>query len=149
MSAQYQTEIFSIEDNPAERRLLEIFLAQVDPRCHLTFAETGGEASKRLGELAGREPPCLPDLILLDLNLPDRDGHSLLCEIRNHPKLKDVPVIIFSNSRNPADMGKSQTYQANAYFTKPPSADEFEALLRRILTVELPSYRRFERESVA
>lgn len=85
---------------------------------------------------AGQEPgsPC-PDLVLLDINLPKRDGFEVLRELRASETLKDTPVLMFSSSDAPGDRAKAAELGAG-YFRKPPSYDEFLRLggvIRRIL----------------
>lgn len=73
-----------------------------------------------------------PDLILLDLNLPKKDGRAVLEEIKEDPKLRFIPVVILTTSQAEADIIKSYELHANCYITKPVDLDQFSIVVRSI-----------------
>jgi CheY-like chemotaxis protein len=73
-----------------------------------------------------------PDLVLLDLNLPRRDGREVLAEMKNDPALLDIPVVVLTTSQSEEDVLASYRLHANAYVTKPVDFDRFIAVVRKI-----------------
>ena len=120
-------EILLVEDNPGDARLaVEAFKngATKSPNS-LHLVTDGVEAMKflrREGEYAGAPRP---NIVLLDLNLPRKDGREVLEEIKSDPHLKTIPVIIMTTSRAEQDIIESYELQANAYITKPINFDDF------------------------
>lgn len=125
-------EILQIEDNPGDVELTREALKNANVRNNLTVAGTGEEGIavlRREGEYANAHTP---DLILLDLNLPTKDGREVLAEIKNDPELKMIPIIIFTSSEAKQDVLDSYCLYANAYITKPPSPRRLPLRLHRI-----------------
>jgi CheY-like chemotaxis protein len=125
-------EILLVEDNPGDVRLTQEALreAKVANRVH---ALGDGDAAlaflRRQGEHA-RAPR--PDLILLDLNLPGRDGRALLADLKQDPDLGRIPVIVLSASEDAADVQESYDLHANCYVAKPVDPSDLVAALRTI-----------------
>lgn len=121
-------DILLVEDNPGDVRLTqEAFRdAKFDVRLHI--ATNGDEAIEFLRD---RESPC-PDFILLDLNLPRRDGFDVLEEIRGDPELKQLPVLVLTSSTAREDIISSYKQHANAYLTKPDSPESFVELVQTV-----------------
>lgn len=92
------------------------------------IATDGDEAIDFLEE---KESPC-PDLVLLDLNLPRKDGFDVLAEIRDDPELKSLPVLVLTSSTAREDIISSYEQHANAYLTKPDGPDAFVELVRAV-----------------
>lgn len=124
-------------DNDSEVRLIRRALAQVKagavPTVH--FASDGEEV---LAHLKG-EPPFanrslfpFPDLLLLDLRIPRLNGLEVLEEVRAHPLLKRLPVIVLSSSDRPKDIALAMEAGANSFLTKPASSREFMAMIRAV-----------------
>ncbi|WP_224332162.1 response regulator [Haloprofundus halobius] len=118
-------KILLVEDNPGDVRLTEeVFReGQIDNTLHV--ATDGVEALDFLfkrGEHA--DAPC-PDIVLLDLNLPRKNGDEVLEEIRNDADLSKLPVIVLTSSEAESDVAKSYELHANAYLTKPVNPMEF------------------------
>ena len=126
-------EILLIEDNPGDILLTkEAFrYAQFDFNLHV--ARDGDEALKMLGKEGMYSELPIPDLILLDLNLPKIDGREVLSKIRKDKYLKDIPVIILSGSDSELDITTSYDLHANYYHVKP---DNFSDLKEIILSIE-------------
>lgn len=130
-------QILMAENDPDDRMLVEQALRQNRLKDRLVFVEDGQELMDylhHLGKYAGAAPPPLPDLILLDLNMPRKDGREALAEIKSSPKLRHIPVVILTTSRAEEDILRSYDLGVNAYITKPVS---FQGLAEamRILTM--------------
>jgi CheY-like chemotaxis protein len=125
-------EILLVEDNPADVRLTVEVLKDGRILNNLEVACDGEAALERLrgtGEHTGK--PC-PDLVLLDLNLPRKDGREVLAEMREDPVLNRVPVIVLTTSSSEADVLSMYDLHANCYITKPVELDEFVNVVRSI-----------------
>ena len=126
--------ILYVEDNPAEARLLERLFAGASPPRALEVIDEGGEVLKRLRR-EGSYTVCAPaDLVLLDLNLPDRPGLQVLAEIRSDPdpRVRATPVIVFTGSDHPDDVARSYAAGANAFVCKPFRLEELEAFVAAV-----------------
>jgi chemotaxis family two-component system response regulator Rcp1 len=122
-----------VEDSRAYVYLIQrAFLArQGEIRWELTVAEDGEQALNILfGEEEGRAP--FPDLILLDWNLPKVDGNVVLQRIKEHPRLRRIPVLIFSASEGDVDMHAAYDWYANGYIRKPSDPDVLNAIVETI-----------------
>jgi len=112
-------EILLAEDNPGDARLTEKAFDQGNIISNLHVVENGIETMKFLNrEGKYREKP-RPDLVLLDLNMPGKDGWEVLEEVQDDPELARVPVIVLTSLEAEEDIVKSYELQANAYLTKP------------------------------
>jgi CheY-like chemotaxis protein len=121
-------EILLIEDNPADVRLTVEALkdARVPNRLHV--ARDGVEAMRMLkGDAVPR-----PDLILLDLNLPRKNGREVLAEIKQDEALRHIPVVILTTSQAEQDAVQSYRLGANAFITKPAEIDRFFEVIRSL-----------------
>ncbi|UQN05422.1 response regulator [Deinococcus sp. QL22] len=120
--------VLLIDDSPAERLLAEEAFALTDELlCTLTTAPSGLEALTRFqGPNAA-----LPDVILLDINMPGMSGFEVLATLKADPKLRVVPVVMFSTSPAPEDVTQAYTLHASAYLLKSP---EFHTFLEQIET---------------
>lgn len=125
-------KILLVEDNPADARLAVEALEESKVRSELYHAKDGARAMSFLrGQKEFTDAP-LPDLILLDLNLPIKDGREVLEEIKGDPKLKIIPVIVLTTSAAERDLVKTYHLHANAYIVKPLDLDEFGEVVRAI-----------------
>ena len=143
MTAQ-PIEILLVEDNAADVRLTQEALREGKVRNNLTVARDGEEALDVLFRRGAHTSATVPDLVLLDLNLPRKDGREILGTIKAHPVLKRIPVVVLTTSRAEVDILKSYDLHANCYITKPVDLDQFVAVVKSIddfwLTiVRLPS----------
>jgi len=108
------------------------FLEQSKVKNRIHWVKDGEEATAFLrqeGEYAGKP---VPDLILLDLNLPRKDGREVLGEIKADPKLTHIPVVILTSSKSETDVVRSYQLQASCYITKPVDLDQFVKVIRSI-----------------
>ena len=118
-------EILLIEDNPSDMRLTQELIKESKLHNNLHVATDGEEAMAFLrqeGHCAGKPRP---DLILLDINLPKKDGREVLAEIKADEKLKVIPVVILSSSESEEDVRMSYERHANCYVTKPLYLEQF------------------------
>ncbi len=137
-------EILLIEDNPGDVRLIMEALNDVRFYNNLNVVGDGEEALAYLRKEDQYAKAIRPDLILLDLNLPKKDGRQVLEEIKADNNLKRIPVIILTTSRMEEDILKAYTYNANCYITKPIGFEEFIDVVKLIedfwlTVVKLPS----------
>ena len=125
-------EILLVEDNAGDVRLTQEALREGKVKNNLAVARDGEEAIKMLR----REPPfenaTRPDLILLDLNLPRKDGRQVLQDIKSDPKLQMIPVVVLTTSNADADIMKSYQLHANCYITKPVDLEQFITVVKSI-----------------
>jgi len=122
-------ELLLVEDNPADATLLRSCLA--DSRCDFRVSVVGdGDGAlaflRRDGAFADRT---LPDMILLDLNLPGRDGREILAEIREHPEWNAIPIVVLTSSQSPSDVRMSYARGADRYLTKPIDLGGYDAIV--------------------
>jgi len=120
MSIAAPIDILLVEDNPADVRLTREALKEA--RVRLQVARDGVEALEMLRSVAA---PHRPDLILLDLNLPRKDGREVLQEIKQDEALRHIPVVILTTSQAEQDVLQSYRLGASAFITKPVEIDRF------------------------
>jgi CheY-like chemotaxis protein len=125
-------EILLVEDNPADVRLTQEALKEGKVRNHLHVARDGIEAMEFLRRSGRFANAVRPDLILLDLNLPRKDGREVLSDIKRDPELKSIPVVVLTTSSAETDIFKSYTLHANCYITKPVDLDQFVQVVKSI-----------------
>jgi CheY-like chemotaxis protein len=124
--------ILLVEDNPGDVRLTREILADSKVRNQLVVAGNGAEAMAILRrEGLYRDSP-RPDVVLLDLNLPGKDGREVLAEIKSDPDLATIPVVILTSSAADEDVLKSYRLQANCYVTKPIDLHEFVKVVKSV-----------------
>jgi two-component system, chemotaxis family, response regulator Rcp1 len=131
MTTTETVEILLVEDNPGDVRLTQEALREGRIGNRLTVAADGEEAIALLRERLASGAAC-PELILLDLNLPRRDGRAVLADIKNDPQLRRIPVIVLTSSAAEQDIVESYDRHANAYVTKPIDIDDFLAAIRAL-----------------
>jgi chemotaxis family two-component system response regulator Rcp1 len=125
-------EILLVEDNPGDVGLTREALKEGKVRNRLHVVEDGVEALeflRREGKFA--DVPC-PDVILLDLNLPRKDGREVLAEIKADKDLMQIPVVVLTTSSSEQDILKSYALHANCYITKPVDLDQFIEVVKAI-----------------
>jgi two-component system, chemotaxis family, response regulator Rcp1 len=136
-------EILLVEDNPADIRLAVEILNSAKIANRLSVVSDGVEAMEFLRHRGRFAKAPRPGLILLDLNLPRKDGREVLAEIKQDADLKRIPVIVLSTSNAEADILKSYDLHANCYVSKPLELDRFVSVLKSLENfwldaVELP-----------
>jgi len=125
-------EVLLVEDSPGDVRLTKEAFKESKVCINLRVATDGAQAMaflKREGEYANAPRP---DLILLDLNLPKKDGREVLAEIKENPTLKSIPVVVLTTSASEEDILRSYLLHANCYITKPVGLDGFLKVVQSI-----------------
>jgi len=125
-------EILLVEDNDGDVRLTHEMLKEASFRGRLTIARDGQEALAILRHEGPFADAPRPDLILLDLNLPKRDGRELLADIKGDPDLRRVPVLVLTTSNAEDDIVKTYDLHANCYIVKPVGLERFLEVVRSI-----------------
>jgi two-component system, chemotaxis family, response regulator Rcp1 len=136
-------EILLVEDNPGDVRLSRETLKDFKVLNHLSVVGDGVEAMAYLRREGKYVHASRPDLILLDLNLPRKDGREVLTEIKVDEHLKRIPVVILTTSSAEQDILNTYEHHANCYIKKPVDLDQFSAVVKSIeefwfTTVQLP-----------
>ena len=124
--------ILLVEDNPGDVRLTQEAFREGNIAVNLEVARDGVEAIAYLRKQAPFTDVVTPDLILLDLNLPKRDGREVLAEIKVDPDLKRIPVVVLTTSNAEADILKSYNLHVNCYLNKPVDFDRFFEIVQKI-----------------
>ncbi len=137
-------EILLVEDNPGDVELVHEALRSGKVLNRISVVTDGEAALAFLNRAPGFENAARPDLILLDLNIPKKDGFEVLREIKDHPSVSRVPVVILTSSQAERDILKSYNLHANCFISKPVDVDEFLAVVRSagefwLSIVKLPS----------
>jgi chemotaxis family two-component system response regulator Rcp1 len=125
-------EILLIEDNPGDVELIREAFQSGKVLNHISLAVDGEDAMAFLNRENSYAAAPRPDLILLDLNLPKKDGFEVLNEIRGQPPLSLIPVVILTSSQADRDILKSYDLHANCFISKPVDVDEFLTVVRSI-----------------
>jgi chemotaxis family two-component system response regulator Rcp1 len=125
-------DILLVEDNPGDVRLMQEALREVRAHNHLHVVRDGAEALAFLHQVGTYTRAVRPGLILLDLNLPKKDGREVLLEVKTNPRLRCIPVIVLTTSRAEQDIVQSYDSHANCYVTKPVDWDQFIAVMQAI-----------------
>ena len=136
--------ILLVEDNPGDVRLTREGLKEGKVLNHLSVVEDGVEAMAFLRQEGHYSDVVRPDLILLDLNLPKKNGREVLQEIKSDPGLRSIPVVVLTTSRAEEDILRSYDLHANCYITKPVDVQQFVSVVQFIeefwvTVVTLPS----------
>jgi chemotaxis family two-component system response regulator Rcp1 len=125
-------EILLIEDNPGDVRLTQEALKEAKVRNNLRVSRDGVEALAFLRQEGAHADTPRPDLVLLDLNLPKKDGREVLAEIKADDRLKRIPVVILTTSQAEEDIIRMYNLHANCYVTKPVDLDQFLKVVKSI-----------------
>jgi two-component system, chemotaxis family, response regulator Rcp1 len=125
-------EVLLVEDSPGDVRLTREAFKDAKVHINLHVASDGAEAMAFLGREGVHSNAPRPDLILLDLNLPKKDGREVLAELKESPALKCIPVVILTTSASEADIQGSYQRHANCYITKPVDLEGFLKVVKSI-----------------
>jgi chemotaxis family two-component system response regulator Rcp1 len=124
--------VLLVEDSPGDVRLTQEAFRDANRSVHLHVASDGVEAMAFLRHEGAHVRAPRPDIILLDLNLPQMDGREVLAYIKEDESLKAIPTVILTTSDSEADIAKSYQLQANCYLKKPVQLEAFENLVKSI-----------------
>lgn len=127
-----EVDILLVEDNPGDVRLFREALRERKFPNRLSTVADGQQAMAYLRRQGKFAQACRPDLILLDLNLPRKDGREVLTEIKADPDLRSIPVVIVTSSPPEEDIQRSHTTAASCYVTKPVDLEKFVAMVKSI-----------------
>jgi CheY-like chemotaxis protein len=125
-------EILLVEDDPGDVLMTQEAFQDHKVRNRLTVVSDGAEALAYLRREGAYADAVRPDLILLDLNLPRRDGREVLAEVKKDDELGQIPVVVLTTSAADEDILRSYQLHANAYVTKPVDFDRFIDVIRQI-----------------
>jgi len=125
-------ELLFVEDNPGDVRLTQEALEEKKVRINVHVVWDGVEALDYLRREGEYADAVRPDVILLDLNLPKKDGREVLAEIKADTKLKSIPVVILTTSKAEEDIIKTYNLHANCFVTKPTDLDQFVKVVQSI-----------------
>ena len=127
-----RANILLVEDNPADVRLTQEVLRETSLDFEMQLARDGEQAMALLRKQAPFEDAQTPDLVLLDLNLPRKDGREVLAEVKADPELRRIPVLVLSTSKAERDILTCYDLHANCYLTNPVDLDEFSTLVQTL-----------------
>ena len=125
-------EILLVEDNPGDVDLTRETLLDSKLLNHMNVVGNGVEAMAYLRRQGKYAEATRPDLILLDLNLPKKDGREVLAEIKTDEQLRRIPVVVLTSSSAEKDILQTYDLHANCYITKPVNLDQFTAVVKAI-----------------
>lgn len=125
-------EILLVEDNPADVRLTQEALKEQKFFTNLSVVSDGVEAMEFLRREGQHAKAPRPDLILLDLNLPRKDGREVLREVKSDPGLRTIPVVVLTISKAEEDVIKAYALQANCFISKPVDLSQFLHVVQSI-----------------
>jgi len=125
-------EVLLVEDNPGDVRLTKEALKEYKMQLNLNVVGDGVKALSFLRQEGEYTTAPRPDLILLDLNLPQKDGREVLAEIKEDENLRVIPVVILTISQDEEDVLKSYGLHANCYITKPVDLEQFIKVVKSV-----------------
>src|ERR1700730_12159606 len=125
-------EVLLVEDSPGDVRLTREAFKDAKVHIKLHVASDGAEAMDFLNHNGKHCNAPRPDLVLLDLNLPKKDGREVLAELKESAALKSIPVVILTTSASEVDIHESYQHHANCYITKPVDLDGFLKVVKSI-----------------
>lgn len=125
-------EILLVEDNPGDVFLTQEAFREGQFEHRLSVAEDGEQALRFLRREGSYKNAPRPDLILMDLNLPKKDGREVLAEVKSDPGLKHIPVIVLTMSEADQDVTRAYKLHANCYLTKPIEMENFLKMIRSV-----------------
>jgi two-component system response regulator len=125
-------EILLVEDSPSDAEFTAEALKEAKVRNHLSLVEDGVQAMEFLHRQGRYTQAPRPDLIMLDLNLPRKDGREVLAELKADEKLKTIPVVVLTTSSAEQDVLRAYNLHANCYITKPVDFNQFLEVVQSI-----------------
>lgn len=125
-------DILLVEDNPGDARLTKEALKDAKLKVNLHVVGDGVEAMAFMRKEGKYETTPVVDLVLLDLNLPKKDGRQVLSELKTDPVLRRTPVVIVTTSKAEEDIVRTYDLHANCYVTKPLDLDQFVSMVQSI-----------------
>jgi CheY-like chemotaxis protein len=139
-SSSLACNIMIVDDDPDDQELLAEAISEVAPQVNVTFAMNGKDLLVKLQDAAE-----IPDLIIIDLNMPGINGFECLVAIKGNPLIKDIPILIYSTSANPEQIDFTHQNGASGYIQKPSSYFAIKKIASKILSVPIIEF--FEKKS--
>lgn len=130
MTTTNSSFILVAEDDADDRLMLQEAFGESEAPCSIDFVHDGQELMNRLTSIASQNSEPLPTMVVLDLNMPRKDGREALREIKQHAKLAHIPVIVLTTSKSPEDIRNAYQLGANCYITKPVTFDSLMLMVR-------------------
>jgi two-component system, chemotaxis family, response regulator Rcp1 len=124
--------ILLVDDNPADAGLTCEVLATSERQANIQTVSDGEQALAYLHRTGKFSNAARPDLLILDLNLPRKDGRAVLAEVKADPELNEIPVVVFTTSRSDRDIARCYELGANSYMTKPGNLAQFFSAVRSL-----------------
>lgn len=128
----HRIELLLIEDNPADVSLTQRALSHTRSSPRVSVVRDGDEAIAFLRRQGQYESAPRPDVIFLDLNVPKRDGRTLLAELKSDPELRNIPVIVLTTSEADEDIAHAYDLYANCYVKKPVEMQRFIQMIQSV-----------------
>jgi CheY-like chemotaxis protein len=125
-------EVLLVEDDPGDVLMVREALSDHEHSNHLTVVSDGEQAMDLLHRRGAFADALRPDIVLLDLNLPRKDGYEVLAEIKGDEDLRRIPVVVLTTSEAERDILRSYELYANAYVTKPTDYERYMEMVRQI-----------------
>ena len=125
-------EILMAEDSPSDAFIVKEALKRAGGSSNLHVVRDGVEAMAYLRREGQYRHAARPDIILLDLNMPRKDGREVLAEVKHDEKLRSIPIIVLTSSNAEQDVSKAYELNANCYITKPTDFSKFKELIKAI-----------------
>jgi CheY-like chemotaxis protein len=126
--------ILVADDDLDDRFLLQAAFAENGNQEDLAFVENGAEVMDYLSNMEYDDTTRYPDIIILDLNMPKKNGKEVLFELKKHPRFKHIPVIIYTTTKNDQEIRKCYELGANTYIVKPISVETLKEVVLSIRT---------------
>lgn len=125
MKVKAHMHILLVEDNEGDVMLTKEALEEITASVHLSVVKDGKQAIDFLNQTGEYTDSSLPDLMLLDINLPKKNGHEVLQYVKENEKLKHIPVIMLTTSSSERDVNLTYNNHANCYITKPSDVNDY------------------------
>ena len=132
IAKKHPGDVLLVEDNPSDVYLTQVAFRRSRTESEIHVVEDGIQAMAFLRQELPYTKAPRPDLVLLDLNLPRKDGYKVLTEMKADPDLRRIPVIVLTTSTAEADIDRCYESHANCYIAKPVDFDEFERVIQEI-----------------
>lgn len=124
--------VLIVDDDPADAEIIEEMLTDCDTPMTVSAVADGGEAMQFLQRLPPYAEAAMPDLVLLDLNMPRKDGREVLRDIRGSEALRKLPVLVLTTSQEPEEIDLAYELGANSYVSKPATMADFQKVIAAI-----------------
>lgn len=130
-------KVLIVEDDRDEQEFMADAFVRNCNGCQVEFANNGLEMDDVLARDEKGQLPVLPAIILLDLNMPKKDGYEVLKEIKETPELKDITVVVVTSSGHPEEEQRCRNLGANNFYNKPISLGEYDIMVREIIREDM------------